>query len=110
MKPMRDPFILHRQTVTAIECLHYSTNLPTSVGITGCDSLLILQQAIDASSASVGINRRLRVPRYSPAYYVRHRLICYAQRYAFSCIWEGFWLLYRQPSTDGSTLGFTLDS
>jgi predicted aldo/keto reductase-like oxidoreductase len=49
MKPMGDPFILHSKTVTAIECLHYSMNLPTSVVITGCDSLAILQQAIDAA-------------------------------------------------------------
>ena len=49
MKPMGDPFILHSKTVTAIECLHYSMNLPTSVVITGCDSLKILQQALDAA-------------------------------------------------------------
>jgi uncharacterized protein len=49
MKPMGDPFILHSKTVTAIECLHYAMNLPTSVVITGCDSLPILQQAIDAA-------------------------------------------------------------
>jgi len=49
MKPMGDPFILHSKTVTAIECLHYSMNLPTSVVITGCDSLAILQQALDAA-------------------------------------------------------------
>ncbi len=49
MKPMGDPFILHSKTVTAIECLHYSMNLPTSVVITGCDSVRILRQAIDAA-------------------------------------------------------------
>jgi len=49
MKPMGDPFILHSNTVTAIECLHYAMNLPTSVVITGCDSLKILQQALDAA-------------------------------------------------------------
>jgi aryl-alcohol dehydrogenase-like predicted oxidoreductase len=49
MKPMGDPFILHSKTVTAVECLHYSMNLPTSVVITGCDSLPILQQALDAA-------------------------------------------------------------
>jgi uncharacterized protein len=49
MKPMGDPFILHSKTVTAIECLHYSMNLPTSVVITGCDSLPILHQALDAA-------------------------------------------------------------
>src|SRR5207302_9830806 len=46
MKPMGDPFILRSKTVTAVECLHYAMNLPTSVVITGCDSLPILQQAV----------------------------------------------------------------
>jgi predicted aldo/keto reductase-like oxidoreductase len=49
MKPMGDPFILRSQTVTAVECLHYAMNLPTSVVITGCDSLPILQQALQAA-------------------------------------------------------------
>jgi uncharacterized protein len=49
MKPMGDPFILHSKTVTAVECLHYAMNLPTSVVITGCDSLPILQQALKAA-------------------------------------------------------------
>lgn len=46
MKPMGDPFILESKTVTAIECLHYALNLPTSVVITGCDSMPILEQAL----------------------------------------------------------------
>jgi predicted aldo/keto reductase-like oxidoreductase len=49
MKPMGDPFILRSHTVTAVECLHYAMNLPTSVVITGCDSLPILQQALQAA-------------------------------------------------------------
>ena len=49
MKPMGDHFILQSNTVTAVECLHYAMNLPTSVVITGCDSLKILQQALDAA-------------------------------------------------------------
>ena len=49
MKPMGDPFILQSKTVTAVECLHYAMNLPTSVVITGCDSLPILQQALQAA-------------------------------------------------------------
>jgi uncharacterized protein len=49
MKPMGDHFILESKTVTPVECLHYSMNLPTSVVITGCDSLTILQQALDAA-------------------------------------------------------------
>jgi predicted aldo/keto reductase-like oxidoreductase len=49
MKPMGDHFILDTKLVTAIECLHYPMNLPTSVVITGCDSLPILQQALLAA-------------------------------------------------------------
>jgi len=49
MKPMGDPFILKSKTVTAVECLRYAMNLPTSVVITGCDSLPILQQALHAA-------------------------------------------------------------
>lgn len=49
MKPMGDHFILDSKTATATECLHYSMNLPTSVVITGCDSLPILQQALQAA-------------------------------------------------------------
>jgi len=49
MKSMGDHFILASKTVTPIECLHYPMNLPTSVVITGCDSLPILQQALQAA-------------------------------------------------------------
>jgi len=35
--------------VTAIECLYYALNLPTSVVITGCDSMEILGQALQAA-------------------------------------------------------------
>jgi predicted aldo/keto reductase-like oxidoreductase len=49
MKSMGDPFILKSKTVTAVECLHYAMNLPTTVVITGCDSLPILQQALGAA-------------------------------------------------------------
>ena len=49
MKPMGDHFILDSKTATAVECLHYAMNLPTSVVITGCDSLAILQQALQAA-------------------------------------------------------------
>src|SRR5438132_8947723 len=49
MKPMGDHFILESKTATPAECLHYAMNLPTSVVITGCDSLPILQQALQAA-------------------------------------------------------------
>ena len=47
MKPMGDKLILRSKTATPVECLHYAMSLPTSVVITGCDSLQILQQARD---------------------------------------------------------------
>jgi aryl-alcohol dehydrogenase-like predicted oxidoreductase len=46
MKPMGDSLILRSKTVDPVECLQYALNLPTSVVITGCDSLAILQQAL----------------------------------------------------------------
>jgi predicted aldo/keto reductase-like oxidoreductase len=49
MKPMGDHFILGSKTVAPVECLQYPMNLPTSVVITGCDSLPILQQALHAA-------------------------------------------------------------
>jgi predicted aldo/keto reductase-like oxidoreductase len=49
MKPMGDHFILQSKTVTPVECLHYAMNLPTSVVITGCDSIEILKQALNAA-------------------------------------------------------------
>ena len=49
MKPMGDNVILESKTVTPTECLYYSLNLPTSVVITGCDSMEILQQALQAA-------------------------------------------------------------
>jgi predicted aldo/keto reductase-like oxidoreductase len=51
MKPMGDKIILNSKTVTPTECLHFSLSLPTSVVITGCDSLPILEQAIKAARA-----------------------------------------------------------
>jgi aryl-alcohol dehydrogenase-like predicted oxidoreductase len=49
MKPMGDAIILKSKTVTPIECLHFAMNLPTSVVITGCDSLPVLEQALKAA-------------------------------------------------------------
>jgi hypothetical protein len=47
MKSMGAKDILGSGAVSAIECLRYALSQPTSVVITGCDSLDILQQAID---------------------------------------------------------------
>jgi predicted aldo/keto reductase-like oxidoreductase len=49
MKSMGNGIILKSRTVTAIECLHYALNLPTSVVITGCESMKILEQALEAA-------------------------------------------------------------
>jgi len=48
MKSMAEGILLETNTVTPIECLHYALNLPTSVVITGIDSLEILDQALEA--------------------------------------------------------------
>ncbi len=48
MKSMGDGQILKSGVVSPIECLHYALNLPTSVVITGIDSMDILDQAIEA--------------------------------------------------------------
>ena len=49
MKSMANGRILQSGTVSATECLHYALDLPTSVVITGCDSMEILDQAIAAA-------------------------------------------------------------
>jgi len=49
MKSMANGIILKSHTVTPIECLHYALNLPTSVVITGCDTMQILEQALEAA-------------------------------------------------------------
>jgi predicted aldo/keto reductase-like oxidoreductase len=49
MKPFGSGAILRSNTVNATECLHYAMTLPTSTVITGCDSMRILDQAIDAA-------------------------------------------------------------
>ncbi len=56
MKPMGDRIILESKTATPVECLHYAMNLPTSVVITGCDSLPILHQALDAARSFQPMN------------------------------------------------------
>jgi tyrosyl-tRNA synthetase len=49
MKSLGNGIILKSRTVTATECLHYALNLPTSVVITGCDSMKVLEQALEAA-------------------------------------------------------------
>jgi aryl-alcohol dehydrogenase-like predicted oxidoreductase len=47
MKSMGDGLLLKSGVVKPIECLHYTLSLPTSVVITGIDSLKILKQALE---------------------------------------------------------------
>jgi predicted aldo/keto reductase-like oxidoreductase len=49
MKPMGAGEILKSKTVTPVECLQYAMTLPTSVVITGCDSVPVVHQAIDTA-------------------------------------------------------------
>ncbi len=48
MKAFGDNFILQSKTVTPIEALHYTMNLPISTLVTGCDWMVFLQQALEA--------------------------------------------------------------
>ena len=46
MKSMANGIILKSRKATAVECLQYALSLPTSVVITGCDSMDVLEQAL----------------------------------------------------------------
>ncbi|TLY36952.1 MAG: aldo/keto reductase, partial [Nitrospirae bacterium] len=48
MKPMGDGNVLKSGAVTATECLHYALSLATTVVITGCEKMEILDQALQA--------------------------------------------------------------
>jgi aryl-alcohol dehydrogenase-like predicted oxidoreductase len=49
MKPMAFGNLPQKGLATGIECLHYAMNLPTSVVITGCDTMERLEQALTAA-------------------------------------------------------------
>ncbi len=49
MKPMGGGNLLRSKLVAPTECLHYAMSLPTSVVITGCDTMEILNQALNAA-------------------------------------------------------------
>src|SRR5262249_60387967 len=57
MKPMGDAIILKSKTASPVECLHYAMNLPTSVVITGCDSIETLTQALEAARSFKSLSR-----------------------------------------------------
>ena len=48
--------ILKSDAVSPIECLHYAMSLPTSVVITGCESMDRLEQAIIAGRSFRALN------------------------------------------------------
>ena len=48
MKPLGSGAIVQSGAVSAIECLHFALNLPTSVVITGMESMARLDQALEA--------------------------------------------------------------
>jgi aryl-alcohol dehydrogenase-like predicted oxidoreductase len=49
MKPMANGIILKSKTASPVECLRYALNLPTSVVITGVDSMKVLDQACEVA-------------------------------------------------------------
>lgn len=49
MKTMASHRIVETGLVTEMECLHYAMNLPSSVVITGCESMRDLDQALEAA-------------------------------------------------------------
>jgi aryl-alcohol dehydrogenase-like predicted oxidoreductase len=49
MKPLASGVLLRSGSVTAVEALHYAMSLPTSVVITGCESMERLEQALEAA-------------------------------------------------------------
>jgi len=58
MKSMAGGVLLKSKVVTAIECLHYALNLPTSVVITGIDSMKILEQAFEAAGTFQAMTKK----------------------------------------------------
>jgi predicted aldo/keto reductase-like oxidoreductase len=57
MKSMGDKNILASKTVTPLECLQYALSLPTSVVITGIDSIPILEQAFHAAKTYSSLSK-----------------------------------------------------
>jgi aryl-alcohol dehydrogenase-like predicted oxidoreductase len=49
MKPMANGHALASGAVSAVECLQYALSMPTSVVITGCERMEILEQAVRAA-------------------------------------------------------------
>jgi predicted aldo/keto reductase-like oxidoreductase len=60
MKPLGDGVLLESGVVSARECLRYSLSLPTSVVITGCESVGVLEQALDVGMRFVPLSAEER--------------------------------------------------
>jgi len=58
MKSMGSGVLLKSKVLTPIECLHYALSLPTSVVITGIDSMKILEQAFTAARTFQPLTRQ----------------------------------------------------
>lgn len=58
MKPLANGLIPSAGVVSAIDCLHYSMSLPTSVVINGCDSMDRLEQALKAARTFKPLNKK----------------------------------------------------
>lgn len=56
MKPMGDTLVLKSNTATPVECLRYAMHLQVSTVITGCDSMQILDQALDTARNFKGLD------------------------------------------------------
>jgi len=59
MKPLGSGAILRSNTATAIECLHFALNLPTSTVITGIDRMELLDQACEAARTYRPMNHEM---------------------------------------------------
>jgi hypothetical protein len=57
MKSMGSGTILKSGTVTSAECLHYALSLPTSVVITGIESMTRLESAFEAARSFQPLNQ-----------------------------------------------------
>ena len=60
MKPMCSGIALRSGIVTAVECLRYAMSLPVCTVITGCQSLQILQQALEIASSFAPMSTKER--------------------------------------------------
>jgi hypothetical protein len=58
MKSMGSGVILKSKAVTPTECWHYTLNLPTSVVMTGIDSMKILKQALRVAESYVPLTKQ----------------------------------------------------